>query len=254
MITVYFSGTGNSGYISRRFSAYMGIECHSIEEDLDFGPLFRNTDVIAFCYPIYGSSVPRIMREFVAKYQNIIRKKRLIIFCTQMVFSGDGAKAFTRLIPGCERNVIYAEHFHMPNNICNFPLFPIRERERIRKKRAADQKLKLVCHNIQNGISKKRGWSPFSALLGKLQNTSFPKLEEKGRSSFSADPDCTQCGLCVKICPMHNLQLENGNVIQKNNCTLCYRCINRCPQKAATVFLKRKPKRQYKGISGSNPG
>ncbi len=253
MVTVYFSGTGNSKYISQRFSALMGIECHSIEEEIDFRQLLRNTDVIVFCYPIYGSSVPRIMREFVSQYQNIIKKKKLIIFCTQMVFSGDGAKAFTRLFPGSERKmkrqVIYAEHFQMPNNICNFFLFPIRERERIRKKKAADKKVELVCHNIQNGITKKRGWNICSTALGKLQNTSFPKIESKGRSSFSADKDCILCGLCVKNCPMHNLQLGKKRVIQKNNCILCYRCVNICPKKAATVFIKSKPKRQYKGIT-----
>jgi len=249
MVMIYFSGTGNSEYIARRFSILMGIACHSIEEKIDFTPLLTGADTIAFCYPIYGSTVPRIMREFVAKHRIVIRKKKLIIFCTQMFFSGDGARAFARLIPSCDKQVIYAEHFNMPNNICNFFLFPIRDRERIRKKKAADKKLALVCRNLQNGISKKRGWNPISTALGKTQNAGFPKMEESGRGSFIADQNCTKCGLCVKKCPMHNLELNNGKIIQKNNCTLCYRCVNLCPKKAATVLLHAKPKRQYKAIS-----
>ena len=35
------------------------------------------------------------------------------------------ARSFARLIPGCDKNIIYAEHFIMPNNICNFFLFPM---------------------------------------------------------------------------------------------------------------------------------
>ncbi len=248
MVMIYFSGTGNSEYIACRFSERMGINCHSIEENVDFEKLISQTDTLAVCYPVYGSTVPRIMREFAEKYGSVISEKKLIIFCTQMCFSGDGARAFARLIPGCEKNVVYAEHFNMPNNICNLPFLPIREAERIRKKKAADRKVEHVCRNLQKGISKKRGWTAGAAVLGKIQNRGFPKMEEKGRSSFQADLDCTQCGLCVKKCPVHNLELAEGNVVQKNRCNLCYRCVNSCPQKAATVLIARKPKRQYKGI------
>lgn len=252
MVIVYFSGTGNSEYISRRFSELTGAECHSIEEEADFAGILERADTLAVCYPIYGSLVPRIMREFAEKYKDIIKKKKLIIFCTQMMFSGDGARAFTRLISGSERNVLYAEHFCMPNNICNFFLFPIRDKERIRKKRSADKKLEAVCRNLEKGISKKRGFTVVSTLLGKMQNMAFPEAEAKGRSSFAADENCTGCGLCVKRCPMHNLELADGKVRQKGNCTLCYRCVNLCPQRAATVLLHAKPGRQYKGIYGGD--
>lgn len=253
MLMLYFSGTGNSEYIARRFSSLMHADCHSIEENADFNSLLAGTDTVAVCYPVYGSLVPRIMREFVSDHRAGFKNKQLIIFCTQMMFSGDGARAFARLLPGCDSRVIYAEHFCMPNNICNFFLFPIREGERIRKKKSADRKIKSVCHNIRHGIRKKRGWNPFSTILGKTQNLFFPKIEEKARGSFHAGKSCTQCGLCVKCCPMHNLEIRSGRVIQKNNCTLCYRCVNLCPQKAATVCLSAKPRRQYKGITLAKP-
>lgn len=248
MVTIYFSGTGNSEYIAQRFSEKMKAKCHSIEENIDFEHLLARTNVIAVCYPIYGSCVPRIMREFVEKHKRAFRRKKLIIFCTQMMFSGDGARAFTRLLSGCHNHVIYAEHFNMPNNISNFFLFPIREKERIRKVNAANKKLDVVCSNIKKGVIKKRGWSKFAHLLGKMQNSSYPAIEEKQKGSFVADSNCIQCGLCVKHCPMKNLELDEAGVKQKNNCILCYRCVNLCPKKAATVFIHKKPKQQYKGI------
>ena len=248
MVVLYFSGTGNSKFIARHFAKKMGAECHSIEEKIDFKQLFNLVDTVAVVYPIYGSCVPRIMREFVALYMEEFQKKKLIIFCTQMVFSGDGAKAFARLIPNCEEHILYAEHFKMPNNICNFPLFPMIRIGLGIKPRRALKRLDTVCNNIRNGVIKKRGWSIFSSLLGKTQNVGYPKIEEKARHSFHADDTCTKCGLCVRICPMNNLEIVNGQVIQKDNCTICYRCVNACPKQAATVFLKAKPKRQYKGF------
>ena len=108
MVIVYFSGTGNSKYIAENFASRMQIEAHSIEENINFEELFNKVDTIAVCYPIYGSCVPRIMREFVQKHMRFFESKKLIIFCTQMLFSGDGAKAFARLIPNCNERVLYA--------------------------------------------------------------------------------------------------------------------------------------------------
>lgn len=65
MITIYFSGTGNSKYIAKQFSKRMDCDCYSIEEKTDFKSILNNTDKIAVVYPIYGSCVPRIMGEFV---------------------------------------------------------------------------------------------------------------------------------------------------------------------------------------------
>lgn len=248
MLMLYFSGTGNSRYIAKEFAAEMGADCHSIEEQVDFHVLLDATDVVAVCYPIYGSCVSRIMRDFVRDHRDQLRRKKLIILCTQMMFSGDGARAFARLIPGGGRQVIYAEHFNMPNNISNLWFFPVRDGERIRKKRAADKKLKRVCKDIKKGTVRLRGWSPFSRYLGKMQNASWPEIEKKQRGSFTTLAECNGCGLCVKQCPAGNLKLGENGVIQKNNCILCFRCVNLCPQKAAVVLLHKKPGRQYKGI------
>ena len=250
MIIVYFSGTGNSKYIAEQFAKRMNINAYSIEQNLEFETLFKNEDTIAFCYPIYGSCVPRIMREFVLKYKSCLNGKKLIIFCTQMLFSGDGARAFARLLPGCEERVIYAEHFLMPNNICNFSLFPMTEREKNKKPLKALKKLDRVCLDIQHGTVKKRGWNLFSTLLGKTQNIAYVKMEEQGRSSFRTDESCIGCGLCAQKCPTHNLEMIDGKVVQKGNCTLCYRCVNLCPKQSCTVYFHKKPKKQYKGLDG----
>ena len=248
MIVLYFSGTGNSAYVAKGLAQRMGADCHSIEEDMDFAALLAAHGTVAVCYPIYGSCVPRIMREFAAEHSTVLCEKKLIILCTQMMFSGDGARAFARLLPGCDSNVLYAEHFNMPNNISNFWLFPVREKECKRKQRAADRKLERVCRDIQNGVIRRRGWSRFSTLLGKLHNTYWLSIEQKQKGSFAADEDCNRCGACVGRCPVENLSLTDVGVAQKNDCILCYRCVNLCPQKAATVLLPAKPKRQYRGM------
>ncbi|MBR5390859.1 MAG: EFR1 family ferrodoxin, partial [Clostridia bacterium] len=47
---------------------------------------------------------------------------------------------------------------------------------------------------------------------------------------------CVGCGLCSKVCPMENIQVKDNLVISGNRCTMCYRCISLCPQKAITLL------------------
>lgn len=178
MIIVYFSGTGNSKYLAEQFAKRMNINAYSIEQNLDFETIFSHEDTIAFCYSIYGSCVPRIMREFVSKYKFYLNEK----------------------------------------------------------------KLDRICLDIQHGKVKKRGWNIYSTLLGKTQNIAYMKMEKQGLSSFRTDESCIGCGLCAKRCPTHNLEMQNGKVVQKGNCTLCYRCVNLCPKQSCAVYFHKKQK------------
>jgi len=249
MVMIYFSGTGNSKYIAESYCRIMGATCHSIETDIDFSRVIAAENTIGFCYPVYGSRVPRIMREFTLKHIESLKNKKLIIFCTQMLFSGDGARAFTDMFPRDYLNVIYAEHFLMPNNVCNLFITPLDSKKRIERYLSnADKKMKRVCEDIQNGITRKRGFNPLSRFLGLFQGVPYPVLEKSGRSKVWIGNECNKCQLCTSICPMKNLSFINGEIIPENNCTMCYRCINKCPQMAISVFIRGKVRKQYKGV------
>jgi len=249
MIMIYFSGTGNSKYIAELFCKKMKTKCYSIEDEVDFDQLIDTGNTIGFCYPVYGSRVPKIMREFVARHIDSLKGKKLIILCTQMSFSGDAARAFTDLLPRKHVNVIYAEHILMPNNVCNFFLTPLANEKRVHKYiTSAFWKMKDVCNEINYGVTTKRGFNPVSRLLGLIQGSFFPGIEKRASKKVWIDSDCDCCGLCVSLCPMNNFSLNNGMIETNNNCMMCYRCINKCPQMAISVFLRKKVKTQYKGI------
>ena len=260
MVILYFSGTGNSKYIAELFSrsmneTYSSSKCHSIEENIDFGTLISSEEVIGFCYPVYSSRVPRIMREFAGKYMDFLQNKKILIFCTQMLFSGDGARAFTDMFPKNYFKVIYAEHFLMPNNVCNVFITPLASERKIKNySTQAEKKMQLVCRNISSGIIKKRGFNPVSQVLGLPQGILMPLIEKITRSSVRIHKSCTapldgtQCRLCVSICPMKNLDFQDGKIVHTSNCIVCYRCINRCPEKAITVFIHTRVKKQYTGL------
>jgi NAD-dependent dihydropyrimidine dehydrogenase PreA subunit len=48
------------------------------------------------------------------------------------------------------------------------------------------------------------------------------------RIKYHRTDDCTECGLCEKICPTQ----EAGVGSKKNECYFCNRCIEICPSNA----------------------
>jgi len=269
MLMLYFSGTGNSKYVAELFGKKMNARCHSIEDAVDFGAAIDAADTVGFCYPIYGSRVPRVMREFVVKHADALKTKRLIILCTQLIFSGDGARALLdSFTHGCAElldtikprvksvlhaskqfDVVYAEHFYMPNNVCNvFFLWLSGEKRMRRCMRNADKKLTKVCRDISGGVVKRRGFNAVSIALGSLQGRLMAKYEPRWAKYVWVDDACTRCMQCVSLCPARNLAESGGKIIHYNNCAMCYRCINMCPERAIYVFFKRRTRRQYKGL------
>ena len=258
VLTLYFSGTGNTEYIAKLFSKHMCAECLSIEDDADFVTVINNHDIIVFCYPIYASRVPRNMREFVEKHMNEISGKKIVILVTQVLFSGDGARVFTDMFQENTVEVIYAEHIKMPNNVGTIPfLRPPSEKLLQKTFNNAEALVERICKDIKCGIVRKRGFSWFSKVLGSIQGQVWygnskkiaPRSfsgEAKSRNGVRIHKDCNACGVCVTICPMKNFADEHGRIIPKGTCIVCYRCVNRCPTRAITVMtIRLRPKWQY---------
>ncbi|MCL2664564.1 MAG: EFR1 family ferrodoxin [Defluviitaleaceae bacterium] len=257
-LVIYFSGTGNTKYIAELFATKTAGTCHSIEEKIDFEMELASHKTIAFCYPIYGSRAPYIMRRFASRHSDALKDKDVIIFVNQMIFSGDGARVFCDLFPKKHFKVIYADHFFMPNNVGNLFFLPKQSQKTIKKFfLRAEKKMLRVCKNIENGKIKKRGFSAASRFLGNIQGflwqgrskNVFPakfSMERRAMSRVKIFSNCSRCGLCIKKCPMDNLLLTNGSVAQRGSCTVCYRCINLCPKKAVAIFFSGRPRWQYK--------
>ena len=257
MILFYFSGTGNSKYIAELFCREMEIGNHAIYSvpttPDDTTQKWCLSPIIGFCYPVYFSRAPRIMREFVARNIEVLKNKKLIIFCTQMIFSGDGARSLTDIFPREYRsrlNVIYAEHFFMPNNVTDFFILPVTNAEKQQKFAVrSERKMQKICRDIKSGKIKKRGFNIFSRFLGLFQAVFVPSMEKKANKLLKINSDCNLCGVCVSVCPMKNLVCENEKITHKNNCTICYRCVNKCPKKSITFIFNAKVKKQYEWLA-----
>ena len=69
------------------------------------------------------------------------------------------------------------------------------------------------------------------------------------------DPSkCTGCGLCVKTCVAHNIELENKKAkTLLKNCLMCGQCTAVCPGKAVTISGYDAEEIKEKMKTGLNP-
>jgi ferredoxin len=67
-----------------------------------------------------------------------------------------------------------------------------------------------------------------TGLLNPLARHLIPKEDKK----FRVDGNCTGCGICTRVCPVNNIQIENGKPGWLHKCQQCAACFSWCPQKA----------------------
>ncbi len=244
MVTIYFSGTGNSQFIAKKFSSLLKCDCHSIEDNVDFEKIIKENDTIALCYPIHFSKAPIYFNDFAKRYKEYFRGKNLIIFCTQQFYSGYGAKSITFILE--DVNVIYAEHFNMHNNVTTLPTYyKLTKINNEKCLKRCSKKLEKIVRDIDNGVIKLKGFGKFGEYLGNKQHIDETTLRDKQKNAVKVNNNCILCNKCVKQCPTNNLEKWGGEITHKNKCTFCFRCVNICPKQAITVSIHGKVKEQY---------
>ncbi len=241
MVGVYFSGTGNSRYVLERFCQRYdsGTMVFSIEDDNALEAL-RNEELIAFAYPVQYSTVPKIVREYIAKNKDIWKDKKIFVIATMGLFSGDGAGMLGRELKKYGAIVTGGLHVKMPDSIGDVKLlkYPL-EKNKITISKAVE-KIDKSADLLKEGSPKKEGIGVFAFLAGFFgQRLYFGHMTKEYSDKLKINKDkCIGCGKCEKICPMKNISLKDGKAVADKRCTMCYRCINNCPKQAITLLGK----------------
>lgn len=77
---------------------------------------------------------------------------------------------------------------------------------------------------------------------------SHKKVAENTRlwdSEFNANEKCNGCGICSKVCQVHNIQMINQKPSFQHNCQRCMACIQYCPKNAIRYKNKTLNKPHY---------
>ena len=229
---LYFSGTGNSEYAAKKIARGLEDQWLNLFEKIreaDVSPLHSERPWV-IAAPTYAWRLPRIVEEWMERTPFTgSNKVYFVLTCGDSI--GNAGQYLARL---CEKkNMEYGGCMEivMPENYIALFSSPAREQaqEIIRQ---AEPRIREAIRAVQKGEPFPR---PAVSLLGRVSsgavNRLFYPLFVHAKKFYATDA-CVSCGLCVQVCPLRNVRLEQGKPVWGEACTHCMACICRCPKEA----------------------
>lgn len=238
MIGIYLSGTGNTKHCIEKLTSLLDtsaktipLECTDVIEEI------KKNSTIILGYPIQYSNAPYMVRDFITRNKLLWNGKKILCVATMGAFSGDGAGCTARLLKKYGAIILGGLHIKMPDSVCDSKLL----KKTIEQNKAiiiqADKKIDFVAQQIKQEKYPKDGISLIHHIIGLLgQRFWFYGKTTGYTDKLKISGNCIGCGLCVSLCPMKNISIQDGKAVADKKCTMCYRCISHCPQKAITLL------------------
>ncbi len=259
LLILYFSGTGNTHYIGKymmeKLSPEMEVQMTPVEAMAKI--LFETFDAMVFGFPVYAGGCPPFLEEKLKK----IRIKEPIVsftYCTRAIFSGDALRVTGGLLRDAGFVPRGTLEIKMP--VTDGLAFMGKESKTVKKIEGLDftkmPEVDAFIEDIRFKLSEKKqadsglSSSPMKVLIGKTMGALYGGFENSLRTKFHADENCILCGKCERVCPMHNIKVDD-RVHFGDSCVLCMRCIHQCPKEAVQIGKHTAGKFRWDGPDGS---
>ena len=236
MKILYFSATGNCLYVAKR----LGGELLSIPQLHKNGVYEIADDVVGIICPVFGFSVPNLVREYLEKAS--IKASYVFSIMTFGNFSVAALSQMKKLLEKRGVKLRYSNEIEMVDNY--LPVFEIARQLSMNK----DERIETKINAIINDIQGQRRFLVNHGLFKRCFSTVFPMLWENKRimnnrdKGFTVNDSCNGCGTCRNVCPAANIA-GTGKPEYRHQCEFCLACIHLCPKNAIHLKSERSEKR-----------
>jgi len=208
-----------------------------------------DTDVMGIVFPVYYGELPVIMKRFAGKLDGI-EHTYIFAVCTFGGSAGYSLKLLRRIIRSRGGELSATYRVHMPQNSFSKPWENPRKlsmnwRKKLGKvvgntnSRAKGDFFKynlltplFMLADCTVEIMRPRYRKAFMKLSDASPELSTDELIHRNDTSFSVDENCTGCGICSRVCPVHNIKMTDGRPLWLHHCENCLACYNWCPTRA----------------------
>jgi ferredoxin len=227
----YFTGTGNSLAMAKEIaSLYDACPVKPIAAELNKEKIRCDAEFVGLCFPLYFLSFPKPVMDFLDRLELAPGAKAFAVVTRGLAPMGGVRGPFLKYLADKKAKAAGCFYVTMLNN--DVTLFkPDSPEEAAGKLKSIPHEAKRIVSALKSGQPRfdpePLGWvRPFRHKSAYLNH-----LKDFG-GHFSADGNCTACGICAKVCPTGNISLPAGRPVWGASCVLCEGCLNWCPAQA----------------------
>lgn len=221
----YFTGNGNSCWVAEQIALATNDKTRNMSDYIREGTIPNDIDDdsrLGIVFPVHSWYAPRPVVDFLVRLRLSKSIYRYIV-CT----CGDDVGECVRRL---SRHYVFDAAWSVVMPETYIPMFNLDTDEnasyKIKDARRCIAQIAFGILNRQKVIQVEKG--SYSWLKTYLINPIFVHCII-GSRKFHIKGKCTECGTCVKVCPMNNIMLFDGGPVWGNNCIHCMGCIHVCP-------------------------
>ncbi|MFP3153528.1 EFR1 family ferrodoxin [Lachnospiraceae bacterium ZAX-1] len=228
MKILYFTSTGNCLYVAKKLGGKL-LSIPQLQKDNTFDIA---DDVVGIVTPIYGFDVPRPVRQYLDKVT--IRAKYVFAVMTYGDKSMAAVPLMEKLLHRRGVTLNYSTEIKMVDNY--LPGYEASSQLKMKSDAAIDKVIDAVVRDIKEQKNSLLTKNVLKQFVSRCFSAIFvsdmsQKMMNSSAEKFTANDNCTACGVCRKVCPMGNI-IGNGKPEYLDKCEFCLACIHLCPQNA----------------------
>ncbi|MFP4460461.1 MAG: EFR1 family ferrodoxin [Candidatus Zixiibacteriota bacterium] len=238
----WFSGSGNSLYAAKRIGKALGdIEIAPIKESFS---LYGKIDTLYMVFPIYGWGPPLIIRRFIDRLPQKYAKNAICIY----TYGGDAGPVSRIIKKLLKVKDISLQASYGIKTIDNYPPFggaPAEDVQKIKLDEEEEQLEEIIENLKDNPSGNHEDAKIYFKIVGSIIQALFQQGLKTADKKFHFTDKCTKCGICKKICPVDNIEIDKNGPSWLGHCEQCFACFHWCPEEAIEFGKKSKGQIRY---------
>ena len=226
----YFTGTGNSLLIAKAIASEL--------KDAEIVRITQNKETIlegdctgvGLIFPVYYGGLPSLVQKFLPTLK-VYKDSYVFGVAT---YAGGLGRALSQLRAELQEiglDLSSGFRLRMPQNYIMAYDVPDDDKVAMILARAQEEIPTIVDVISSKQIHRPVSDFPEYSSQSERYNRFIAKVKDTD-TRFWCDDNCTECGICVRICPVQNIVLDNGRPRWLHKCEMCLGCLNWCPEES----------------------
>ncbi|HEX7713734.1 MAG TPA: EFR1 family ferrodoxin [Bacillota bacterium] len=233
----YFTGTGNSLWVSRYLASKLGdtrLVSLPLSEEVDLSSSRR----VGFVFPVIMFGLPLIIKRFVESVP-LSRSTYIFAIATCGGKPFNTMKRLEQLIGARGLELSAGFNVEMVNSCTSIgeAIPVVKQQQQFERAKEALNRICLKIEEQERHIDK--GIPGLNWYFGDVIHAKAEPQIPGAAQYFYFDKNCNGCGLCEKVCPVKNIGMDSMRPVWHNRCEQCYACLQWCPKEAVQVKNKK---------------